>query len=198
MNLDKDYWEGKYFADTTGWDIGYVSPQLVLFFESLSDKDARILIPGCGNGHEAIWFAAHGFTQVSVIDLAKPPLDHVTKKTAGKINCIQGDFFELTGQYDLIIEQTFFCALDPDLRKPYVEQMARLLAPNGRLVGLLFDTAFDQKGPPFGGSAQEYKQLFTSHFDFKKLDKSPHSIPSRLGREVFFECVVKNKAPNKA
>ncbi len=193
MKLDKDFWEGRYIAKTTGWDIGYVSPQLVLFFESLSVKDQRILIPGCGNGHEAIWLAEHGFTHVSVVDLAKPPLDNVTEKTASKVNCIQGDFFELAEQYDLIIEQTFFCALDPNLRKQYVEKMAYLLAPNGKLAGLLFDTVFEREGPPFGGSTEEYKQLFASHFEVSNLEKAQHSIPARQGREVFFEFMLKNK-----
>ena len=53
------------------------------------------------------------------------------------INVILGDFFEHTGQYDLIIEQTFFCAIDPKLREKYVAQSSALLKPSGKIIGVL-------------------------------------------------------------
>ena len=57
------------------------------------------------------------------------------------------------------IEQTFFCAIDPQYRKDYVRQSNKLLKSKGKLVGLLFDFPIEQ-GPPFGGSISEYKALF--------------------------------------
>jgi methyl halide transferase len=59
---------------------------------------------------------------------------------------LQADFFELnTGkgkhlpEFDLIVEQTFFCAIDPSLRKNYFKKVHQLLKPGGKLVGLLFN-----------------------------------------------------------
>ena len=99
---------------------------------------------------------------------------------------IQTDFFELEDSYDIILEQTFFCALSPTLRADYVKKMHDLLKPNGKIIGLLFDFPLTEVGPPFGGSLDEYKTLFSSLFEIKVLEKAYNSIKPRLGRELFF------------
>ncbi|HHB77599.1 MAG TPA: methyltransferase domain-containing protein [Saprospiraceae bacterium] len=186
MKLDKSFWENQYALQKTGWDIGGVSPQMRTYFEQLTDKNQKILIPGCGNGYEAIWLAQNGFRDVTVIDLAAAPLAHVNKQ-APTVKTFQGNFFDLEETFGLIIEQTFFCALDPILRKQYVKKMATLLEPNGILAGLLFDVEFGFDGPPFGGSAAEYMELFKTHFEIITLEKALLSIKPRLGNEVFFK-----------
>jgi len=98
---------------------------------------------------------------------------------------IQKDFFNHTKKYDLIIEQTFFCALHPSLRKKYVKKMASLLEKKGKLVGLLFDFELTTQGPPFGGSKAEYQKRFSKYFKIKVLEKSHNSIKSRSERELF-------------
>ena len=101
-------------------------------------------------------------------------------------NIIQQDFFDQGNNYDLIIEQTFFCALHPNLRAKYVEKMHQLLNDNGKLIGLLFDFERTEEGPPFGGSFTEYKQLFSPYFNIKVLEECYNSIKHRFGRELFF------------
>jgi hypothetical protein len=54
--LDQDYWDAQYKAKTTGWDLGLVSPQLKLY-RYFKNKDIAILIPGCGNTYEAIFWS---------------------------------------------------------------------------------------------------------------------------------------------
>ena len=186
MKLDKTFWESQYTNQRTGWDIGGISPQLQVYFEQIPNKSKKILIPGCGNGYEAIWLAQNGFLDVTVVDLAAIPLAHVQEQ-APTVKTIQGDFFDLTDTYDLIIEQTFFCALNPNLRKQYVEKMANLLQPKGKLAGLLFNIDFEKVGPPFGGSIAEYQGLFEGLFEILTLAPSLLSIKPRLGSEAFFE-----------
>jgi hypothetical protein len=53
MKFDKSYWEEKFIKNETGWDIGYVSTPLKEYFDQLTNKDLKILIPGSGNGYEA-------------------------------------------------------------------------------------------------------------------------------------------------
>ncbi|WP_412783757.1 hypothetical protein, partial [Aeromonas sanarellii] len=65
---------------------------------------------------------------------------------------IENDFFELDDKFDLILEQTFFCALDPELRNQYATKMYNLLNTNGKIAGLLFNFPLTNEGPPFGGS----------------------------------------------
>ena len=96
-----------------------------------------------------------------------------------------GDFFNHTGQYDLILEQTFFCALDPSLRTNYVQKMSELLKENGKLVGLLFGVQFPNN-PPFGGSREEYLSLFSDTFKINLLEPCYNSVKPRQDSELFF------------
>ncbi|MFN7099750.1 MAG: thiopurine S-methyltransferase, partial [Flavobacterium sp.] len=100
------------------------------------------------------------------------------------IQVLLGDFFEHQDHYDFILEQTFFCALDPQNRPLYVSKMKELLAPKGVLFGLLFDRDFES-GPPFGGSKLEYQSLFEKDFKIIKLEKATNSIQPRANTEVF-------------
>ena len=184
--LDADYWSNRYQQQQTGWDIGYGSTPLVEFLQSIQDKTISILIPGCGNAYEADWLLQNGFTNITVLDIS-PVLTAALKERFNDqpINIITADFFEHQQQYDLILEQTFFCALDPSLRSKYVEHMHQLLKSGGRLVGVLFNRQFDG-GPPFGGTQEEYEPLFSKHLHIKKMELCNNSIPPRKGSELFF------------
>lgn len=186
--LNDEFWSKRYQDNQTGWDIGYCSTPLKTYFDGLSDRSLNILIPGAGFGHEAIYLHERGFRNVTVLDLASEPLESIQRRcpTFSKNQLLQGDFFEHQGQYDLIIEQTFFCAIDPDLRKKYVEKMRSLLKPEGKLVGVLFNREFEG-GPPFGGKLEDYKSLFSDSFEEVSIEPCYNSIPERLGSEVFIQ-----------
>ncbi|MFI5145052.1 MAG: SAM-dependent methyltransferase, partial [Ignavibacteria bacterium] len=102
-----------------------------------------------------------------------------------------GDFFEHTGKYDMIIEQTFFCAIDPRERSNYAVKVYELLNEGGKLAGLLFDDKLNDDKPPFGGSREEYVQYFLPYFKFKVFEKAYNSIGPRTDREIFM-ILVKN------
>jgi SAM-dependent methyltransferase len=186
--LDQDYWEAQYKAKSTGWDLGQVSPPIKEYIDTVKNKNCSILIPGCGNTYEAEYLLQQGFTNITVIDIAPTLVEDIKQKFAGNSNIkiIQGDFFEHQGQYDLIIEQTFFCALPPMMRQKYVWKMHQLLVDGGTLSGLLFNRSFEIS-PPFGGSKEEYNKLFDAAFDFLKMDVALNSITPRTNSELFFE-----------
>lgn len=185
-SLDKNYWDERYRKGQTGWDIGYVSPALKAYFDTLNDPYQRILIPGGGNSYEAVYLLEQGFKDVTVVDISEVVCEQLTEKHAAKgLKVVCGDFFEHQQQYDLIVEQTFFCALHPSLRKRYVEKMGELLLTNGQLMGLLFNRRFEG-GPPFGGSVEEYQKLFQSVGFQVAFDLQPQSILPRQGSELFF------------
>ena len=100
---------------------------------------------------------------------------------------LYGDFFEHEGSYDLIIEQTFFCAIKPQLRQKYVLKCHELLNPNGKLLGVLFNREFEG-GPPFGGSVEVYERLFKSQFSVVNVEECQYSIKPRIGNEVIINC----------
>jgi len=192
MKLTKDIWNERYLNQDMGWDIGHISTPLKAYFDQLKHKDIKILIPGCGNAYEAEYLHQLGFKNVFLIDWAQKALDDFKKRTPGfpKEQLICEDFFKHQGQYDLIIEQTFFCAITPNLREDYVIQMKKLLAENGKLVGLLFNDKLFSNRPPFGGKKSDYEKLFAKHFGDVSMEMAHNSIPSRQGRELFIS--VKN------
>lgn len=187
---NKDYWQGRYRAGQTGWDVGYATPPITEYADQLTDKSLRILIPGCGNAYEGEYLMRRGFENTFLIDLVPEVLEGVRNRFPEfpAENLICGDFFELTGSYDLILEQTFFCALDPVLRPQYVRQVYQLLNAGGRLAGVLFNRPFDKPGPPFGGSRKEYQELFSSQLCIRTLAPCYNSIKPRLGSEDFIIC----------
>lgn len=186
--LDKVYWDSQYQSNTIGWDLGQVSPPLKTYIDTLKDKSIRILIPGCGNTYEAEYLLEKGFTNITVIDIAPTLIENLkTKfKDNSNINIVLGDFFEHQGEYDVILEQTFFCALPPTMRQKYVWKMHQLLAHKGKIAGLLFNRTFES-GPPFGGSQEEYTLLFQQAFDFLKMEVCQNSATPRAGSELFIE-----------
>src|SRR5690554_5688960 len=164
--LDAEYWENRYNGNQLGWDIGYCSTPLKSYFDQLDDKSLQILIPGAGNAYEAEYLHHLGFNNVFVIDLAPSALKNLKQRVPDfpEDHLIEGNFFDHDEQYDLIIEQTFFCALHPELRQQYAEHMQRCLKPGGKLVGVWFDDELNSEHPPYGGEREEYQRCFEPHF----------------------------------
>lgn len=193
QQFNETYWQLRYKANQTGWDAGSITPPLRKYFDQLTSKERRILIPGCGNAYEAEYLYHTGFQKVYVADVAEAPLQNLRNRVQDfpDEHLLQHDFFELKGQYDLVFEQTFFCALSPDLRPAYAAKCAELLAPGGKLVGLLFNTTFQHEGPPFGGSAEEYRSYFEPYFHFIHFEEAYNSLAPRQGRELFINLQKK-------
>jgi SAM-dependent methyltransferase len=186
--MEKSYWENRYAKQETGWDMGSISPPLQHYFETLTNRSLNILIPGCGNAWEAAWLHEHQFSQITIIDFAEAPLLRFRENNPSfpKHHVIQGDFFDLQGQFDLIVEQTFFCAIQPSIRLRYVQKMNALLKPGGHLAGLFFnDPSLSTENPPFRCLEEEYKSLFSEYFCIKKWEMATDSIAPRAGRELF-------------
>lgn len=193
--LNDQYWSQRYETQQTRWDLGNISPPIKAYFDQVLDKNAAILIPGCGNAHEAEYLLQQGFANITLIDISEVLVNVLQEKLRffiekGSCKIIHQDFFEHSGNYDFIIEQTFFCAIDPSLRTNYAKKMSELFKPEGKLVGVMFDCNFEG-GPPFSGSCEEYKTYFEPYFKFNIFEKCYNSIPPRAGNELFV-CLKKN------
>jgi methyl halide transferase len=188
----ESYWTNRYQSQSTGWDIGYPSTPLKEYIDQLADKNLRILIPGAGNAYEAEYLMQQGFQQVYVMDISVLPLQQFAVRNPDfpTEQLLLGDFFLHNGQYDLIIEQTFFCSFSPitENRKAYAKQMAKLLSPDGKLVGLWFDIPLipnEMEKRPFGGTKEEYLAYLNPYFTTKTFQKCHNSIQPRVGQELF-------------
>jgi len=194
MNLNSEYWESRYQDQTTRWDLGEISNPIKEYIDQLDNKTLSILIPGGGNSYEAEYMFNKGFSNVYVLDIAITPLNNIKNRIPlfPSSQLIEGDFFDLKMSFDLIIEQTFFCALKPSLRPTYAKKMSSLLNENGKLVGLMFDAPLYTEHPPFGGNRAEYFDYFDPFFVINIMEPATNSIPDRLGRELFINLSKKN------
>ena len=188
---EQEYWTKRYQEERTPWDIGYPSTPLKAYIDQLEDKAISILIPGAGNAYEAAYLWQEGFENVFVMDISEIPLKQfqVRHPDFPKDQLLLENFFRHSTQYDLILEQTFFCSLVPtdEIRNRYARHMASLLKPNRRLVGVWFDIpltgGLDNR--PFGGDKELYLSYLEPYFETITFEPCYNSIPPRKGNELF-------------
>lgn len=189
MIHNESYWTDRYEHGQTQWDTGTVTTPLKEYFDQLNDKSLKILIPGCGNAHEAEYLWANGFKNVFLADLSSVPLNHFKKQVPDfpEKQLLHCDFFDIKDTFDLIVEQTFFCALHPSERANYVQHMRKVLKPEAKLVGVLFNDELFKDHPPYGGYKEDYLPLFLPFFKIEVFEECYNSIAPRAGRELFIK-----------
>jgi methyl halide transferase len=185
--MEQKYWKNRYDQESTPWNLKQVSPPIKEYVDGIRDKNCAILIPGCGYGHEALYLDEIGFSSITAIDFVKETIDTITNRN-DRIQALCIDFFEYRGAHDLILEQTMMSALELKNRVRYVEHCASLLQPEGKFVGVLFASEFEKVGPPFGGTMNEYFELFSMYFSTVSIKPCTNSIPPRQGNELFIQC----------
>ena len=186
--MDQEYWDFRWKNKQTGWDLGRPSPPIIEYFTQVPNKNLSILIPGCGNAYEAEELSNMGFKRITLLDISSKAVENIKSRFTDNPNVAihHQDYFHHDVQYDVIVEQTFFCALPRNKRLDYIKKTSELLKPNGKVIGLLFNKEFDSEDPPFGGTLQEYHKLFSKEFDIKRLETCYNSITPRLSWELFF------------
>lgn len=189
--MHQNYWSKRWQNANTPWDMGTCSPPLTAYLQQLYNQQQAILIPGAGNGYEFMWLHKNGFNNTVALDIAAEPLKNLAQQMVNLPtgSLIQQDFFAHSNTYDLIIEQTFFCALPTNKRAAYAEHMHKLLKPNGKLVGVWFNFPLNESGPPFGGSKEEYASYFKPYFKLHKIEPCYNSIKPRAGKELFLSLL---------
>lgn len=183
-------WDQRYQNGDVPWSLDVPSPALISYIEQLNDVHAKVLIPGAGIGHEAQYLIQKGYSDVTILDISPTAIKILEERWGHPegINLVSGDFFTHESQYDLILEQTFLCAIDRVQREAYVQKMHQLLLPQGKIAGVLFASEFEKEGPPHGGCHQEYSDLFSKYFKINTMEPCYNSISPRLGNELFFIC----------
>jgi len=187
--MNENFWSQRYRENKTGWDIGVISTPIKEYIDQLTNKDLKILIPGAGNSYEAEYLFKNGFRNITICDIAQEPLQNLKERIPEfpENHVLLSDFFKLEGTYDLILEQTFFCAIPVEMRAEYAKKSSELLNKNGRIAGLFFDFELNEDGPPFGGSKEEYLTYFSPYFKIDIFENCYNSIPPRMGNELFFK-----------
>ena len=161
--LSHDDWQGRYDAGQTGWDRGAASPALFRWLEDELMPPASVLVPGCGRGHEVVELASRGF-DVTAVDIARTPVRELSNRLSSSrlvAEVLREDVLRLTANrpFDVVYEQTFLCALDPQRWRDYERLLANCLRPEGKLLALFMQTDRPD-GPPFHCDLTKMKRLF--------------------------------------
>ena len=189
-------WQQHYDEDDLGWDLGQVAPPFVNLFESKIIFPGKTLVPGCGRGHEVIFLAENGF-EVTAVDFSLGAINHLKPTVQErKLKCeiLHMNFFEMdavhNGTFDMVIEQTFFCAISPEQRTSYVSTVARALKQGGMLAGLFYHTG-EEGGPPFNTTREDIVKYFSDSFEIRQLTKAEDSAERRKNKEWLVILVKK-------
>jgi thiopurine S-methyltransferase len=160
-------WDQRYREGGDGWELGQPAPPLAQFLSThplAPQSPGRVLVPGCGRGHEVALLEDLGFSAIG-LDFSGEALREARRLHGEErvgLQWLQADLFDrqaleaadLTpGSLSGIVEHTCFCAIDPGLREDYIATASRLLAPGGWLLGL-FWCHRRQGGPPWGSGPE--------------------------------------------
>ena len=186
-------WDQRYLEGSDRWELGRPAPPLEAFLRTDSrapQPPGRVLVPGCGRGHEAALLADLGY-EVIGLDFSSEAIQraqalHGSDRAA--LRWLQADLFDggalaaagvTTGSLQGVLEHTCFCAIDPAQRGAYLDTTWRLLAPGGWLLGL-FWCHRRPDGPPWGSdSALLAQQLAAAGFRQQLWEPAQGSAPER-------------------
>lgn len=184
---DAGYWQAIYEEGDIGWDKGEPAPPLVRWFDvNCYPRETRIMVPGCGFGHEAVFLATQGY-QVTAVDFALGAIASLSARAGNlPLRALHLDIFDLPHDFacsfDLVIEHTCFCAIPINMRDAYVEVMHDSLKPGGNLLGLFYETDHPE-GPPFKTTRADIEHHFLEHFEMCHLERPHDSFYNRQGKE---------------
>ncbi len=117
-------WQRRYDQNDTPWDKGVAAPALVKYLHG-GKISGRVLVPGCGRGHEVRTLGTQEHTTVVGLDISATAIAQAKELAARsspelEIGFVEGDFFHLPAKFnrsfDWLVEHTCFCAIEPQQR----------------------------------------------------------------------------------
>ncbi|MES2308176.1 MAG: methyltransferase domain-containing protein [Verrucomicrobiota bacterium] len=182
-------WDEKYRKNDAPWDRQVPSLPLRQYLERHSIQ-GRVLVPGCGRGHEVALAIEYGFDAVGLdiaptgIEQAKALYPHLKERF------ILGSLFdppqELQGTFDFVFEHTCMSGLPPSLRPDYRRGIDLTLKKGGLLIGVWYinpDREPDHEGPPYSFSVDALTSLFAEGYEIVEDYVPDIAFEGRLGRE---------------
>jgi SAM-dependent methyltransferase len=195
---DSKQWDQRFIDQDTPWDLGEVSPTLAGLEKSLElVPGSSAFIPGCGAGWDALHFARLGH-KVSVVDwsnIALEDLRVLCRREELDMEVLCSNFFEVPKSwywtFDVWLEHTFFCAVNPKDWELYVQMSLNLLKAKSHFIACFFVAEDPQKPPPIGSmeadptnppffvTEKRVRELFEPHFEIIKFGPTEYPHPKR-------------------
>jgi SAM-dependent methyltransferase len=185
-----EYWQSVYQTEgQPGWDLQQPAEALKDMIQRVKFPKSRILVLGCGEGHDAALFAQAGHV-VTAVDFSPEGIKRGREKykELSNLTFVQENIFNLPQDwnytFDVVIEHTCFCAIPTQQRKNLISVWRRMLHEEGQLMGVFF-SMLKRAGPPYGASEFELRDLLKPYFQILFWGRWRQSLPRRQGKELF-------------
>jgi SAM-dependent methyltransferase len=171
------------------WDIG--RPQKA-FLDMAEGIIGSILDAGCGTGDNAPFFASRGH-KVTGIDFLEEPITRARRKASER--GLSATFLvmdalalkDLPEVFDSVIDSGLFHVFSDEDRKRYVEGLAGVLRPGGRLFLLCFSDEEPGTQGPRRVSKKELHPTFAKGWAIESMEPSPFEVRPDLKDLTFSE-----------
>jgi SAM-dependent methyltransferase len=185
---DRNTFETAY-AGQAPWDIG--RPQRAFLY--VADRiTGSLLDAGCGTGENALFFTARG-QKVTGIDFLDEPIKRANQKAAER--GVTATFLvmdalalkHLPEVFDNVIDSGLFHVFSDEDRRRYVEGLATVLKPGGRLFLLCFSDEEPGTHGPRRVSKWELHDAFTTAWAIESIEPSRYEVRPDLKDMTFSE-----------
>jgi ubiquinone/menaquinone biosynthesis C-methylase UbiE len=170
------------------WNIESPPDALVKLVKSGAVKPCKAIDLGCGTGNYAIYLSRLGF-EVTGVDISPTAVKIATERASKKgvrsnflVADVLGNLHEIQETFDFAYDWELLHHISPDDRQKYIENVCRILTPDGMYLSVCFserDTQFGGSGKYrntrlgtilYFSSEEELRSLFQSYFDIIKLE----------------------------
>ncbi len=171
------------------WDIG--RPQQA--FLDVADRiTGSVLDAGCGTGDNALFFASRGH-KVTGIDFLEEPIQRAKRKASER--GLTATFLvmdalalkDLPEVFDSVIDSGLFHVFSDDDRKRYVEGLATVLKPGGRLFLLCFSDEEPGTQGPRRVSKKDLHDAFAQGWAIESVEPARYEVRPDLKDLCFSE-----------
>jgi len=201
-------WEKLWSDGQTPWDLKGPHPLLKRWADEGRVPTGRCLVPGCGRGYDVALLASLPGRFAVGLDLAPTGVaaaaEYVRSTGApeSSYRIEAADFFQWApaladaDRFAFVYDYTFFCAIQPSLRRTWGEAMAKAVQPGGLLLCLQFPFRAPRPdrvdgdyatGPPFLVKTEFYDDVLRDAFDLVESGDVPAELspPTRAGNERY-------------
>jgi cyclopropane fatty-acyl-phospholipid synthase-like methyltransferase len=185
---DRTTFEAMY-AGQAPWDIG--KPQKP--FLDVADRiTGSLLDAGCGTGDTALYFAGRG-CQVTGIDFIEEAIKRARRKSTDQgvpATFLVKDaltFKDWSERFDNVIDSGLFHVFSDEDRRPYVEGLATVLKPGGKLFLMCFSDEEPGTQGPRRISKKELHDAFAEGWSIESIEPTRAEVRPDLKDLTFSE-----------
>jgi cyclopropane fatty-acyl-phospholipid synthase-like methyltransferase len=205
MIHDRSTFESAY-AGQAPWDIGRPQKPFIAVADRITGS---VLDAGCGTGDTALFLAGRG-CQVTGIDFIEEAINRATSKAAARglsVTFLVKDALTLkdwTERFDNVTDSGLFHVFSDEDRRRYVEGLATVLKPGGRLFLMCFSDEEPGEQGPRRVSQKELHAAFTEGWSIESIEPTRAEVRldfkdlqfSEGGPKAWFVVVMRTRARN--